>query len=94
MWAPIRAATVLRGSACGGSRFPRSHGSARGRAEEIEEGLAEGGFMGDAVLVELRQGGVVGLDELLGRLEGRFVPRAMPRFHTQAGAVVSKLVWR
>ena len=35
---------------------------AGGGAEEVEEGLADGGFAGDAVLVKLGEGGVVGLD--------------------------------
>jgi hypothetical protein len=42
---------------------------AGGGAEEVEEGLADGGFAGDVVLVELGEGGVVGLDELVARFE-------------------------
>jgi hypothetical protein len=44
-----------------------------------------GGFAGDAVLVELRQGGVVGLDELVRRLQlqlghgGEIIPRPSDR---------------
>jgi len=42
---------------------------AGGGAEEVEEGLADGGFAGDVVLVELGEGGVIGLDELVSWLE-------------------------
>jgi len=42
---------------------------AGGGAEEVEEGLADGGFPGDVVLVELGEGGVVSLDELVSWLE-------------------------
>ena len=38
-------------------------------AEEVQEGLADGGFAGDVVLVELGEGAVVGLDELVVRLK-------------------------
>lgn len=42
---------------------------AGGGAEEVEEGLADGSFPGDVVLVELGEGGVVGLDELMPGLD-------------------------
>jgi len=42
---------------------------AGGGAEEVKEGLADGGFAGDVVLVELGEGAVIGLDELVSRLE-------------------------
>jgi len=42
---------------------------AGGGAEEVKEGLADGGFPGDVVLVELSEGGVVSLDELVSWLE-------------------------
>lgn len=42
---------------------------AGGGAEEVEEGLADGGFAGDVVVVELGEGGVVGMDELVAGFE-------------------------
>lgn len=41
---------------------------AGGGAEEVEEGLEDSGFPGDVVLVELGEGGVLGLDELVSWL--------------------------
>ena len=38
-------------------------------AEEVQEGLADGGLAGDVVLIELGEGAVVGLDELVSRLQ-------------------------
>ena len=42
---------------------------AGGGAEEVEKRLADGSFAGDAVLVELSECGVIGLDELVSCLE-------------------------
>ena len=36
-----------------------------GGVEDVKEGLADGGFAGDVVLIELGEGAVVGLDELV-----------------------------
>ncbi|MCX6904071.1 MAG: hypothetical protein NTW03_11475 [Verrucomicrobia bacterium] len=51
---------------------------AGGGAQKIKERLADGGFAGDTVLVELRRGSVVSLDELMTWFEfqcqyGRFL---------------------
>jgi hypothetical protein len=44
-----------------------------GGAEQVEEGLADGSFAGDVVLIELVKGGVIRLDEFVSWLEARLL---------------------
>ena len=64
-------AVVLPGFDGVSAAFLRTQLRANGTAgaQEIEEGLTDGGFAGDTVPVELRQDGVVGLDELMAWFE-------------------------
>ena len=61
--------------------FERPAALAGGGAEQVEEGLADSGFAGDVVPIELGQSGVIGLDQLVSWLEAGLL-------HTRHGGVL------
>jgi hypothetical protein len=59
---------------------------AGGAAEQVQEGLADGGFAGDVVLVELGERGVIRLDKLVTWFEAGLLDARHGRAFTGKGS--------